>query len=642
MPGASAIDYIALHGSVAHGDGAFDFSPVEIASSFERDKDKWFGYISRIQSTPTLYWGYRLEDAGVLQALAKESTGNRPKADSWITLRKSEPEAIEYYQSLGFQIIVADTADLLKYIGQLQLPKVAGAPKSLLAKNFREYHLPPAGSVPVRSLTEFYLGADPTWFDIHSGKIYQTRYFSLAKNTILGGKHLMIVGAAVTGKSTLLKQLANWLSSQETILFIDEITPEKARLLIRDLDAEGQKVIIFVDNAADASEAIQILIASSNVRIVCAERDYIFDSVSYRFPQARFDILDVSGLSPMDAQAVQQLIPNDIQRKTFEPTSDHLEGNSEPTFFEVITSTITADSLADRFMAAVRSFRATKPMEHDLLLVACYLYSCRIPTSVDIATAFARRFASDVTTVLSALESMGNLLSAYEGALSDASQSYFVPRSRAVAEAVLWKIESSQLRRVLEIFHEEVSPTKIGRYDVFRRNAYDARIVARAFPDWEDGVAFYNSVSHRDQSYSFKQQCALYLSNKRQYELAFSWVDDALAMAGRNNPTVRNTYAVILFNANYDKPEGADVMATLDESMSILSRCYNDDYRKIYHSKVYSEQAMKYQRKFPTSIKVRSYLDQSNVWLAAELKNRPGDRRLIQLSRQIRSVLRGR
>jgi hypothetical protein len=56
---------------------------------------------------------------------------------------------------------------------------------------------------------------------------------------------------------------------------------------------------------------------------------------------------------------------------------------------------------------------------------------------------------------------MGSLLSAYEGALSDSDQSYFVPRSRLVAEQVLWKVEPPQLRQILEVFHQEVSPTKL-------------------------------------------------------------------------------------------------------------------------------------------------------------------------------------
>ena len=195
---------------------------------------------------------------------------------------------------------------------------------------------------------------------------------------------------------------------------------------------------------------------------------------------------------------------------------------------------------------------------------------------------------------------------------------------------------------MLEVFHEEVSPTKIGRYDIFRRNAYDAKIVGRAFPNWEDGLEFYLKVEHRDSTHSLKQQGALYLSNKKQFDLAFSWIDDALAMTGKFNPSVRNTYAVILFSANIDKPSSADVIATLDESMQILQRCHKDDHRKIYHAKIYAEQALRYQRKLPTSSNAAAYLEQSDVWLASELKARPADRRMLQLAKNVKAVRRMR
>ena len=200
ISGGSAIDYIPLHGSVTHGDGRFDFSPLEIASSFERDRDKWFGYVGRIQQTPTLYWGYRVEDAGVLQALAKESVGGRNKADCWIVLRNNDEEAIEYYSSLGFQIIIAETLDLLKYFGQLPAKKIIGAPRSLVGKHFSEFYIPHLAKVPVRSISEFYLGAEPTWFDVYSGKIHETAHFTAAKNAIAGARHVIIIGGAVTGK----------------------------------------------------------------------------------------------------------------------------------------------------------------------------------------------------------------------------------------------------------------------------------------------------------------------------------------------------------------------------------------------------------------------------------------------------------
>lgn len=642
--GSSAIDYIALHGSVIHPSSeGLDFSPVEIASSFERDKDKWFGYIGRVQKTPTLYWGYSMADAGVLQALAKETGNGRERAPAWVTLRAEDDEAIEYYSSLGFQIIIAETNSLLKYIGQIKVEKTVGAPKRLLDKRFSEYLIPAINKVPVRTLAEFYLGAEPTWYDIFLGGLHKTKHFNVALNSIAGGKNCLLIGAAVTGKSTLLRLLANSIPDLAQPLFIEELTPEKAKLLKKDIDAEGVKVAAFIDNAADAWEAIEILNASDNIQIVAAERDYIFDSVAHRFPRGKFDIFDVSGLSDLDAQAVLDKIPSGVQRlgtkKPDEPLPLHVD--FDPTFFEVLDSSIAGHLLADRFIEALGGLKKEAPEKHDLLLLSCYLYSCRIPTSVDVATAFLSNVVGDPRRVYELLVSMGSLLSPYEGSLAETEQAFFVPRSRSVAEAVMKRVGSSDLRRLLIQFHSEVSPTKIPRYDIFRRMAYDANLTNRAFPEWEDGLKFYEKCFDRDGSHSFKQQGAIYLSRKKQYPLAFKWIDEAMAIAGRRAASVRNTYAVIMFNANYDKSTCApEVIATLDESMQILQKCYTEDLRKVYHAKVFADQSVKYAKKFPDSPRSFEYLDQASTWLNAELKLRQGDRAIHQLLRDLKSARR--
>lgn len=639
ISGSSAIDFIALHGNVIH-EQDFDFSPLEISSSFERDKDKWFSYSNRIQKTPTLYWGYRVEDAGVLQILSKESRGGREKAESWIVLRQEDAEAIEYYGSMGFQIIVSDTLELLEYIGRLPEKKTDNQKGSSLSKNFPEFQMPPIESVPVRSLNEFYLGAEPVWYDIYSGKIHETSYFTSAKNAIAGNKNLILVGATLTGKTTLLKQLATRVAGFGTNLYIEEITPAKAKLLSRDVSNEKLPVTLFIDNIADAAEAIPTLLKNPDIRIVGAERDYIFDSVAHRFKTRDFTTFEIYGLSPIDIQAVEENIPANLQRRNFKYEQDkNLASNLDPTFFEIITSTIVNNSLVDRFIDALKNFKKTSPISHDLLLAACYCYHSRIPISLDIASAFCRSHSKNILEISNTLQSMNGLLSNYEGAYADTSQDYYVPRSRQVAESVLWKIPSIELKELLSVFHEEVSPARIGRYDIFRRTAYDADLVGRAFADWKEGLAFYEGAADRDHSYSLKQQCALYLAQKNNFELAFTWIDEALSMA-RNNAAIRNSYAVILFDANYRKATDDKVMASLDESMSLLKLCHDGDHRKVYHTKVFAEQAIKYSKKFPNSPNANIYLDISDQWLIAEIQKRPGDRRMPQLKRTIKSQIR--
>jgi hypothetical protein len=163
----------------------------------------------------------------------------------------------------------------------------------------------------------------------------------------------------------------------------------------------------------------------------------------------------------------------------------------------------------------------------------------------------------------------------------------------------------------------------------------------RAFTDWQDGLHFYERCFSRDRSASFKQQGAIFLLRKKQYSLAFSWIDEAKGIAGQRSASVRNTYAVILFNANYDKVESApDVISTLDESMITLQKCYSDDLRKVYHAKVFSDQAVKYAAKFPTLPASMEYLDLAASWLNTELISRQGDRSINSLLRELKTARR--
>jgi hypothetical protein len=83
----SAVDYIALHGCVMHPSPRYVFNQMELAAAFSSDPDKWRMLTQRLQRFPTLFCGYGLSDAGVLQALSPTSTKGRPHQDKWIELR---------------------------------------------------------------------------------------------------------------------------------------------------------------------------------------------------------------------------------------------------------------------------------------------------------------------------------------------------------------------------------------------------------------------------------------------------------------------------------------------------------------------------------------------------------------------------
>ena len=86
------VQYIPLHGCVRHADDDFVFTAGQISSAFASDRETWYVFQRELQARPTIFLGYGMHDAGVLQALhdgASKSSFNR-----WILLRKHDEAAI--------------------------------------------------------------------------------------------------------------------------------------------------------------------------------------------------------------------------------------------------------------------------------------------------------------------------------------------------------------------------------------------------------------------------------------------------------------------------------------------------------------------------------------------------------------------
>jgi hypothetical protein len=92
----SAIDFIALHGSIVHPGEALEFSSTNLAASFSADPDKWHYLTGQLQKRPTLFWGYSLGDAGTLQALNPSTTKGRVHQDKWIALYRPTTAASKH------------------------------------------------------------------------------------------------------------------------------------------------------------------------------------------------------------------------------------------------------------------------------------------------------------------------------------------------------------------------------------------------------------------------------------------------------------------------------------------------------------------------------------------------------------------
>lgn len=643
----SSIDFIALHGSILHEyKEGFDFTPLEISSSFERDKDKWYQYRRNIYDYPTIYWGYSLSDSSVLQAIYKDGQ-SRVGKNSWIVIRDGDDEdAKDYFKSLGFNLIISDTNKMLDYICQCtETGKTQTQTQTQTQNNnkkFKEYALPNHGDYLLRKREDFYLGEEPLWVDIYSGHIHKTEYFYKIQNSILSKKNVMMIGGILTGKTTLLKQLSHEFNSTKSCLYIREITPEKAKSLNKYIYEDKGEFILFFDNAADSWESIRILSKLSNVIVVCAERDYIYDSLSHRFSNREFSIFDISGISKMDQQSIIESIPYKTEKQKKGKKTNLEIKDVDPTIYDILKQNGIDKLITHRFLNAISELRIEDKVKYNLLLLSCYSYNCRIPVSFDMAMSFIS--SGDYSNILTSLDNMSSLISDYNGELDDNLQMYFTPRSRIAAEEIFRKLNQDELKLFLETFHENISTTNIIRYDIFKRFAFDANITSRAFSHFEDGHNFYKKYSYKDKSYSYYQQAALYCLRKHKYPESFDWIDQALTIAkGHAIQTVKNTYAVILFSANYklflDKKENiSEITKSLDESMSILIECYNADIKKTYHAKVFADQSIKYFEAVNDTSKSREYISTAMDWINSELARVPGKRNFNSILRSLNLI----
>lgn len=617
----TAISMIALHGSVLNERRPYRFGAPAIAAAFATDSDRWYFLANRIRQFPTLFWGYSVGDAGTLQALNPD-IGSGQLRDMWILVHETSGHdgAVDFFRAMNLQIIAGDTASLLDYFGKIKgedLPTGELDAVDLEAL-FPQEAIPKLGQFPVRSVLEFYLGASPQWSDIILGDLHKTNHFRTARNALNSGKHTMLIGAPVSGKSTLILQLATEEFADKIKFISNYLTFEKAQLILRNLG--HRKAIIFIDNLADSLDAVQFLSTCDNITLCCAERDYNYGIVDHRVRHDRIFTIDVTELSAADIQACVQAIPREIRRATYVLPTKMGRAGMGPSLFELIETNVTKPTLNRRFARVLQQLNSQDPLLRDVLVMVSYVHQARTLVSMDILFAFLRGITKDPDRVLAIRNKLGALLSDYrEPDLVEehGDQDYYVTRSTAVSEAVLANTQPSVLKSMLLRFHANVSPYRIPRFDVFRRYGFDQRLVSKAFPDAEEGKAFYERLYERDHSPYLLQHSALYLAKKHRYQEAFRLIDQAILESGGRIWSIRNSHAIILFEANTDHYEHPSGRQALQESMKLLTECYQWDNRKPFHVVTFADQALRYWN-FYADDEALDYLRTAREWLRDE------------------------
>jgi hypothetical protein len=629
----SAINTVWLHGCINDLSKRLVFSTTDIASTFHADPDRWHFLTGQLQRHPTVLVGYSAEDSSTLQALSPSVVSGRPHADKWILLHNADTDgSADYFRALGFQILMGDTESFLDFIGEIDVSDINNndIQRSETKDLFPEYAIPKAGTVPDRALLKFYEGAPPIWSDIFSARLHKTEHASRIRDVLAGGKNTIVIGVPASGKSTLLMQTACDLDTSDHKLVVDSLTLEQAHYIVNRL--AGQRATIFIDQCCDDAQALHYLCSSSNLLVAGFDREYNFEIVSHLFESTDLTVIPVTDLSERDSQSILDRVPTELVsvRNGF----PELVGEQRPSMFELLDMAIRGRRLHDRFLSAIQQLRNRDQSALDLLLINCYVHSCRTSVSLDMLLAYFGKDL-DYREIYDTRDRLGSLLADVNEPLAGDNQDYYLPRSSAVAEAVMTQVPSSDLKRVLSRFHDQVSPTRIFRYDVFKKQAYDHKTIARAFDKADEGNLFYEAAYERTGNPYLLQHQALYLSGKKRYSDAFRVIDEALTKTTGRNFTIRNSHAHILFKANENRnPCDPVVEQTLRESMEILAQCYMSDRRKAFHALTFAEQAIKFSQIYGLQ-SAGDYLKQAKKWLREEQIRSPWHRKVTYMLRDI-------
>ena len=632
-----AINYIPLHGYVEAIPQKFIFDVNSLANIYNDAPRIWNCLSREMETVPTLFLGYSYSDTSVIQAATSKQTFTNAHKNKWILLKDADDSIKEYYISLGFSIILGDIKEFLVYLSHLNVNKDEeqhNIPTELLTAYVVPHSI---YEVKRRPIKDFFTGSSPIWSDILENQIYKTHYLSLIQDKVLdeNKKGIIIIGAPVSGKSTLLMQVANELVGLGEKLYFENLSECKAEYVSK-LIGES-KAVIFIDDLYESIEALTVL-DKPNIKIVAAERSHNYGIISHLIDETKFTIVNITALKDSDIQGIYDSLPTSIRSEYLRRESE-LNLYSKDSLFEFVLRNIKGSyDIKNRYKTAIIKIEEEDPDLAEFLVLCAYMHSCRIPLSSEMAHAYFLDYSYN--DIFNIRDDAKDLINDYIPLDNQEypDMDYYYPRSRYIAEIIRDSCSPKLLKKVVVGVINNIPKFIICNYRTFRKYAFDKILMLRAFSNWNEGKRFYESAFVYDERNPYVlQQGALYLASKGKYDDAFSWIDKAISMTDDKYFSIRNTHAIILFNANINKSQD-NVRYELDSSMRILEKCIYNDKRKRFHAQAYGTQAISYYERFKDEI-AKGYLEQAEKWLNSEIDHSAWDTDTRKLRDKIKSIL---
>ncbi len=630
------INFLPLHGFVNYPEKGYVFSVETIANIYNQAPKIWSYLSAAVEKYPTLFVGYGMNDTGVIESILSQQTFSNAQKSMWIVLYNPSEDDIEYFEGIGFSIIIADTKDFLNEIPHLdtwEVIKTKRTPlESLLSKNLIPKD---TRGQTQRSIDEFYRGMAPSWPDIMRNVIYKTSFFKDIENSVFSpSKHTIVIGSPISGKTTLAMQVGHFIQFNGVKLMFDSMSMNRAEYIAKLVGNE--KALIIIENFSDDIEAFLHLATLPNVKILGVDRGHNYAIVSHKIDNRKFEVINVTELKEQDVQGIINAIPEGIRCSEAE-IKKKKKSDGEDSIFEFVIRHVKGQSIEKRYKDFIQQLEKEDSDLTEFLVLCAYMHQSRVPLSMEVAY----QYFSDKSykDVINMRKQLADFLQEDDAEwLAENNIDGYRPRTSIIADAILRYTNRRVLADVMWTLIDNVYSVSICNYRTFRKWAFDKALVMRAFPKWKEGRDFYEEVFLYDNRNPYiLQQGALYLSAMHKYEEAFDWIDRAKTMTNDKHFSIRNSHAIILFDANYEI-DSKEAEFQLQRSMKILHKCYKDDQRRTFHAKTYADQALRYFKKYHDKQAVE-YLEQSKVWLTDELSLNAWDYELKPLLKRVAMTL---
>lgn len=652
----NVVNLYKLHGSVTYPMGSdMSFTDKELTDLFVREPGLFNTVSLKLSSAPTLFWGTSFGDNDSLELICHSEIYSKSATPKWIVVYPSDnvEDTIEDLEDLGFNIVVADTKELMEYLCSLSFAASTKV-KKYVYREYRENF--PANficnelehSSVRRPVMDFFSGAEPVISDILSSNVKRTSYFNQILQTIFSKRVTLITGIPGCGKSTLLMQLAFGKEIDGRKFWFNSIIKQEAEKLVR-LVKDDKNVTVFLDNLYSNVDAFEVLKGNSNIKLVLAERALNYEYVK-RFLSISSDaIVDVSNLAASDIQNICLSM-----NKSSSDAIALMEKNENISLLEIVFFASTNAQIKERISGYIKDLAEFKDekLKIDLLelyTLVNYTSSCGIPATMDMLYFYFGDLIENYEDIIYALKKMNKIIveTTDEELKIDESQDYLIMRSKLFAEKSIFLIPPEIFAHVLEKFLDKVSPHAIYRYDIFKRKAYDADFTCRAFSKTR-GIQFYEKLLLQNSNPYVRHQYSIFLQRKGDINLAWEQIDRAHTECQKKIFSIANTHAIIMFEKNMaveaKNEKELDIQKnTIGRSFSTLEYCLSQDIRVSYHALTYARNAIRYYEKFGKDEFSESYIDSATVQLnsiidSKEYVYRPVLREMKTLLSELREI----